>query len=192
MSFFSVFTFDQERRIGDTAFQAPVNALNAKISSLREQLGYQMSHDAMSVLEGSELSHVSVSSPSTSANGCPESIRFGSRALPFPAEPEYSSYLDIIFEDINVCHPCINEADFRSKSQRLLATRRVDLPDACFLALNYILFACADILTNLNPVQGKPQLPGWRWFLASDELMARRKISGRGDLGLIQFLVYEV
>jgi hypothetical protein len=58
--------------------------------------------------------------------------------------------------------------------------------------LNYVLFACTDILVQVSPFQEKSTLPGWRWYRAADDLMQKRRISGRGDLSLAQFLVYEV
>lgn len=120
------------------------------------------------------------------------SVRIGKRSLPFPSQEEYARYLDFIFEDINACHPCLNENDFRSKCGALLTTRTMEPRDACLLATNYILFACADILTHVGPIEKNKPLPGWQWYAAADELMGKRKTSGRADLSLIQFLVYEV
>ena len=136
---------------------------------------------------------ISHSSPTESSSSKSlENIRCGPRHLPFPSKAEYVQYLDFFFNDINPCHPCLNEADFRSRCQSLLTTRIIDPSDVRILALNYILFACTDILVHVSPVQERGRLPGWRWYLAADELMQKRKISGRGDLSLAQFLVYEV
>ncbi len=107
-------------------------------------------------------------------------IRFGSKTLPFPTQTEYLRYLDFIFNDINASHPCLNEADFHSKCQKIVTTRAVGPLDACLLATNYILFACTDILTDVSPIQTKIKLPGWHWYLAADDLMGKRKINGRG------------
>ncbi|OAQ87710.1 hypothetical protein VFPBJ_01750 [Purpureocillium lilacinum] len=180
---------------GDTAFQAPLNAFNANLASIREKLGYQESASPRSHEEEMRsASHraISHSSPTESSSSKSlENIRCGPRHLPFPSKAEYVQYLDFFFNDINPCHPCLNEADFRSRCQSLLTTRTIDPSDVCILALNYILFACTDILVHVSPVQERGRLPGWRWYLAADELMQKRKISGRGDLSLAQFLVYE-
>ncbi len=133
-----------------------------------------------------------MSSTSGSSREPVSSIRVGSRKLSFPTLVEYARYIDFFFEDINPCYSCVNEADFRARSERLFADSSVDPGETCFLALNYIIFACSDVLLDVAPAGRRSRLPGWQWFLASDELMAKRKVSGRGDLSLIQFLLYEV
>ena len=183
---------DRRFDVGETASQAAVDAFNAKLASLRERLGYQDSvspptHEGEPTQLGSQSIHVG--SRSTEAL---TTMRFGSRELPFPAPAEYARYRDFFFDDINACHPCLNETDFNARCRRFLATGIADPPDACLLGLNYILFAYTDILTDISPVQERGRLPGWRWYHAADELMRKRKLSGRGDLALLQYLVYEV
>lgn len=177
---------------GDTAFKAPVNAFNANLAPLRERLGHQESispsnHDKRSP----HLSSHSTVAESGSAEPL-ITVRFGSHYLPFPGPAEYLRYRTFFFDDINPCHPCVNEADFNAKCQKLLVTGVINSADACTLALNYIIFACTDILRDTSPAQEKSRLPGWRWYHAADELMRMRKLSGRGDLTLVQYLVYEV
>lgn len=172
-----------------------MDAFNANLASLREQLGYRDAVDTPpSSWQGADVRLGSTSAPTTSSTDSAAIgfIQFGSRTLPFPTRPEYVRYLDFILDDINACHPCLNEAEFRSKCQPLLENRVARTSDACLLATNYILFACTDILRNVGPVQEKDRLPGWQWYVAADNLMGKRKISGHGDLGLIQFLIYEV
>jgi hypothetical protein len=125
-------------------------------------------------------------------NGEEDTILLGNSKLPFPNATEYTRYLNFIFDDINACHPCLNEADFRSKCEPLITRRTVEPSSGCLVATNYILFACADILRYTGPMSTAASLPGWRWYLAADDIMGKRKINGRGDLSLIQFLVYEV
>ena len=176
---------------GDTAFQAPLDTFNANLAPIRERLGYQDSASSSTHDQGSHVA--SCSSPTESSSSKPlETISCGRRHLPFPDKAEYTRYLDFFFNDINPCHPCLNEADFRHRCRSLLMERTVDSTEVCFLALNYILFACTDILVHVSPTQERGRLPGWRWYLAADELMQKRKISGRGDFSLAQFLVYEV
>lgn len=119
-------------------------------------------------------------------------IRVGSSKLPFPNPTEYTAYIEFFFDDINPCHPCANEADFRRRSEKLCAGSSVDNSEVCFLALNYIIFACADVLLGISTSGKQRAPPGWQWYLAANELVGGRKVSGRGDFSLVQFLVYEV
>jgi len=184
-------THDARSFRGDTAFNVPVDVFNANLAPLREQLGCQ---------DVSFPSRQNVSSPSTPhalslhsiGRHQEDTIFLGHRRLPFPSPADYMRYLDFIFDDINACHPCLNEAEFRSKCEPLITRRSVGPSESCLLAINYILFACADILRYTGPMSLATCLPGWRWYLAADDIMGNRKINGRGDLSLIQFLVYEV
>lgn len=118
-------------------------------------------------------------------------IRIGSRTLPFPSPHEYRRYLDFFFNDINACHPCINEGDFRVRSEKMLANQQLQRNESCFLALHYIVFACCDILQDFTPPEETRYSPGWMWYNAADELVGRTKFNGQGDLSLIQFLIFE-
>ncbi|KAI0098728.1 fungal-specific transcription factor domain-containing protein [Nemania sp. FL0031] len=177
---------------GDTAFQAPVDAFNVQLASLREQLGHPTSSQSSS--QEINRSHTHRDSTSTVTNQNEDSleiVRLGGKSLPFPSDAKYSHYLGFVFRDINASHPCLNGGDFRLRSRRLISTRTLEPSDACFLATNYILFACTDILTDISLVQNQNRPPGWHWYLAADNLMCHRKLSGRGGLDLIQFLVFE-
>ena len=180
---------------GSTDFQAPVDAFNADVASLREQLGYQESTPRTSWQhDGSDAPLGSTSSRTVSSiESLPRSsIQFGGKSVPFPSQAEYIRYLDFVFEDINACHPCLNEHDFRSKCRALQTTRILESSDTCLLATNYILFACTDILTDFGSNRESAPQRGWQWYVMADELMAKRKITGRGDVSLVQFLVFEV
>jgi hypothetical protein len=135
---------------------------------------------------------VPIASSSGSSREPASTIRVGARSLPFPSRVEYAKYIDFFFEDINPCHSVINESEFRIRSNKLLAIESVGRSDVCFLALNYIIFASSDLLVDTTPATEKSRLPGCQWFLAANELVGKRKISGRGDLSLIQFLMFEV
>ncbi|KAI1121210.1 fungal-specific transcription factor domain-containing protein [Nemania abortiva] len=177
---------------GDTAFQAPVNAFNVQLASLREQLTRPTS--SPSSHQERDGGHTNRDSTPTVTDQGADSLKvicLGGKSLPFPAQAQYSRYLDFIFKDINASHPCLNQGDFRSRSDKLTSTRILESSDACFLATNYILFACTDILTDVSLVQNQTRLPGWQWYLAADEIMCRRKLSGRDGLDLLQFLVFE-
>lgn len=182
------------KRLGDSTFQAPLNTFNANIESMRAQLGIPLQRSDHNT--SSPTSHVlrdaSIHSPSSSTSEATRTVNVGGRLFQFPRAPEYTAYLDFFFNDINPCHSCVNEADFRNKSEKMLSTSSIRRDDICFLALNYIIFACADILRDMTADKGRTRLPGWVWFLAADALVGRRKISGKGDLTLIQFLIYEV
>lgn len=186
---------DQERENdyqGETAFQAPIHAFNANIEPMRAQLGLP-SHESptSSYLPTHRRGDGTVHSPSPIVHDSAKSIRVGSRTLPFPNTQDYGEYLAFFFDDINPCHCCVNEADFRHRSKELLSERSVGREEVCFLALNYIIFACADILRHSSSANAEENLPGWQWFLVADGLVGKRKVSGRGDISLLQFLVYE-
>jgi hypothetical protein len=133
---------------------------------------------------------LSISSPSGSE--LTASIRIGSKTLAFPNTSDYQKYVNLLFTDVNPYNPCVNEGEFRARGEQMLVSRVIHPSEVSFLALNYILFACVDILFDVTPpgVNSKP--PGWHWFQIADELVGKRKLSGRGDLGLIQFLLWEV
>lgn len=73
----------------------------------------------------------------------------------------------------------------------MVTSSYLDRRDSCFLALHYIIFAVADMLVDISAPEDRPRTPGWKWWLAADELVGKQKISGRGDLSLVQFLVFE-
>lgn len=173
---------------GDTAFQAPVTAFNDSLNPVRAQIG--IFETASAGLDTEVCADRSSASHAVSARNC---IFVGTSPVLFPGSAEYETYLHFFFADINPCHSCVNEADFRSKADRILASGRVGRDDTCFLALNYIIFACADILQDVAPaaVSNAENLPGWQWFQLADDLVGRRKVGGPGDTSLVQFLVYE-
>lgn len=161
---------------------------------IRDQLGFNGEHDGGTTTSVSTRptngQFETVVSPTTDASSSSK-IRIGSRTLPFPAPNAYRSYLDFFFQDINACHPCINEADFRSRSDKLISSNRLDPRESLFLALHYIMFACADVLIDFARPEDMRPCPGWNWYQAADELIGRTKFSGQGDLSLIQFLILE-
>jgi len=179
--------------VGDTTFEAPLSALNANLESVKAQLGLQDSTRTarLSVSSQHESPDQQITSPSIALSEPVRGLRVGSRFLPFPSPRDYSEYIDFFFEDINPCHSCVNEAAFRQSNKKLRRCIFARGDDICFLALNYIIFACADILRNVEPVQQPLPCPGWNWFLAADSLLGKRKLSGQADLCLIQFLIYE-
>jgi hypothetical protein len=168
--------------------------LNANLASIKRQLNLasSVSNHSTSPASARGTQDIPVSSPTGSAREPASTIRVGVRSLPFPSRVEYVKYIDFFFEDINPCHSVVNESEFRMRSSKLLASESVERSDVCFLALNYIIFASSDLLLDITPATEKKRMPGWQWFLAADELVGKRKISGRGDLSLIQFLMFEV
>ncbi|KAH8816078.1 fungal-specific transcription factor domain-containing protein [Xylogone sp. PMI_703] len=176
---------------GDTSFQAPIEEFNANLAPVKLQLGISNQRSSSSPKSSDEMRNASATSPSGSTSDPLSSIRVGRSNMPFPNQTEYATYIEFFFDDINPCHPCTNEADFRRRSERLLASSSVDPSEVCFLALNYIVFACADVLLGVSTTTKHSTPPGWHWFLAANDLVGKRKVSGQGDLSLIQFLVYE-
>jgi hypothetical protein len=118
-------------------------------------------------------------------------VQLGFRKLPYPSPADYQQYLASFFTDIHLSHPCIDEPEFRNRSEHMLASAVVPLQDREYLALNYTIFACCDILLNVAPIDtGKPK--GWRWIEMADELVDKRLLlSGSGDLTLMQCVLFQ-
>jgi hypothetical protein len=148
---------------------------------------------ASSKLASPERTRHSMSAMSLS-NGAdsPATIRVGSSSFPFPHPADYQRYIDFLFTDLSAYYPCINEAEFRIRSEQMLATQAIHSSDVCFLALHYIAFACSDIAVDAFPVSVGGSPPGWHWFQAANDLVGQRELSGRGDLSLIQYLIIKV
>lgn len=168
--------------------------MNVNLASIKDQLNLPKSSSTHSrpLISETGVRYIPTISLPRPIKEPASTIRVGARDLPFPGEIQYAKYIDFFFEDINPCHSVVNEPEFRTRSKRLLAAKSVDVSDICFLSLNYIIFASADLLVEMTPAMEKSRLPGWQWFLVANELVGKRKISGRGDLSLIQFLMFEV
>lgn len=170
--------------IGDTGFQAPIDTFNANLAPVRLQLG---------ISEASTPATVAISNAAPSPLGMSSHVRIEGRKHPFPSQGEYDSYLKFFFDDINPCHLCVNEADFRIRSERLVTSLRGGGRfDRVLLALHYIMFSLGDILRDVSPPGSVRRLPGWKWYLAAEALVGKRKSCGRANLTLIQFLIFEV
>jgi hypothetical protein len=170
---------------GDTALHPPIEAFSANLAAVRQQLGFPPESP-----ESRTRQSISAVSPSSSTEST-STIRLGSRNLPFPNQNDYQKYVDYFFSSITPYYPCVNEAEFRVRSESMLATRVINASDISFLALNYIIFSCADILVDTTNPGTVTKPPGWQWFETADQLVGKRKVSGRGDLSLIQFLIWE-
>ena len=178
-------------REGDTSFKSPIDELNASLAQVKQQLGFSTRQAGTSDSPASTRASHRPSEAilpslrrehSSGSSGCIE-IRMGSQTLPFPSPQQYHNYLDFFFDDINACHPCVNEADFRTRSEKLISSPHLDRRESCFLALHYIIFACADVLQDVSPPEEARHSPGWNWYWAADELVGRSKFNGQGDLG---------
>jgi hypothetical protein len=170
---------------GDTALHPPIEAFSANLAAVRQQLGFPLESPELRTRQS-----ISAVSPSSSTEST-SSIRVGSRNLPFPNQNDYQKYVDYFFSSITPYYPCVNEAEFRARSESMLATRVINASDVSFLALNYIIFSCADIMVDTTNPGATTKPPGWQWFQTADQLVGKRKVSGRGDLSLIQFLIWE-
>ncbi|PSN75475.1 hypothetical protein BS50DRAFT_671616 [Corynespora cassiicola Philippines] len=175
---------DEAMSVSESLYHAPLEPFNPQLASQRPSLSFP--RDSPERIRHS----MSATSPSSSADSV-ATIRVGPRSLAFPSPVDYAKYIDFYFADINPTHPCINEADFRARSERVLGARSIHPTDVCFLALNYIVFAVSDILVDATPPGVNSRPPGWQWFQLADELVGKRQLSGRSDLSLIQFLIWE-
>ena len=143
--------------------------------------------------EPSDSGNSALPGPGPAFNGePPHLIQVGNKKLPYPSPADYQQYLASFFTDIHLSHPCIDESEFRGRSEHMLASTTIPLQDHQFLALNYSIFACCDILLNVAPIDtGKPK--GWRWLELADDLVDKRSLlNGSGDLTLIQCVLFQV
>jgi hypothetical protein len=134
---------------------------------------------------------ISVLSPSSGADS-PATVRVGAKSYAFPNPTHVQKYVDIFFSDVASYYPCVNEADFRIRSEKLLAARAIYAGDICLLALNFLVFACSDIVVAASSSLGNNRPAGWQWYQQAEELISRRDIYGQGDLSLIQVLIIKV
>ena len=140
--------------------------------------------------ERPRLSASMASPPSPSQS--PISIRVGSKTFAFPPPLSHQKAIDFFFADLSAYYPCVNEADFRLKSDRMLATPSLPPTDACFLALSYIIFACVDMALDTTVSQAEAKPAGWAWFQAADDLVGSKAIVGQGHLTMMQYLILKV
>lgn len=126
------------------------------------------------------------------STGAPITIRLGHRNLPFPSSVEYNRYMENFFGDIHLRYPCVEDSDFREVGARILATSVVQPEDTYSLALNYVVFACCDVLLKTLPrAPGGPH--GWSWYQVADDLLDKTALlTGPGGLALIQVLLFQV
>lgn len=119
-------------------------------------------------------------------------VRVGNRSLVFPDPIICRSYIDTFFREFHIYYPCVDEQRFRSRSQRMLARPEVHPDYACFLALNYIMFALHAISNEPTAPDLEIKPPGWHWLQLADEVVGKRQLVGHGDISLAQFLLFKV
>lgn len=163
--------------------------LNTRLVPLKSQYGLQDDRAATVQDSGRETEHP------YGPNKVPAVVPFrpwlASRQLSFPSDSDCEQYLAFFFDDINACHPVVNEADFRTKSAQMVSSFRLSQRTKYLLALHYIIFACADVLLHVSRDKDPSQRPGRRWYRAASELVENLKSSGHGDISLVQYLVLE-
>ncbi|KAJ4376348.1 hypothetical protein N0V83_001631 [Neocucurbitaria cava] len=125
------------------------------------------------------------------STGAPVTIRLGHRTLPFPPFVEYNKYVNHFFGDTHLRYPCIEESEFRAFGARILATSVVQPDDTYSLTLNYVVFACCDVLMKTLPqAPGGPH--GWSWYQIADGLLDKTALlTGTGGLALVQVLLFQ-
>ena len=171
---------------GDTALHPPIEAFSANLAAVRQQLGFPPESPESRIRQS-----ISAASPSNSAEPM-YTIRVGPRNFAFPSPGDYQKYIDFFFSSMTPYYPCVNETEFRMLGESVLATRVVNAAEISFLALNYIIFSCADIMVDTTSLGAITKPAGWQWYQLADQLVGKRKVSGQGDLVLIQFLIWEV
>ncbi|PVH93970.1 hypothetical protein DM02DRAFT_618919 [Periconia macrospinosa] len=132
----------------------------------------------------------SMASP-ISGTESPVTIRVGSKSFAFPAPADHQKAVDFFFSDLSAYHPCINEAEFRLRSDKMLSSPALQQNDIYFLALSYMVFACAEIAVETTASRATLKPAGWPWFQAADELVDKKVAVGQGDLTMIQYLIFK-
>lgn len=212
---------DDERRVSDaSALGLSMEARMARIESMMEALLQEramyitppagLRHDdngsdiAMSMSMGDSvnpalpfLDHPPQDAPLQSAidpllGTDTATVRLATHSLRFPGRAIYESYITAFFNEFHSYYPCVDEQRFRSRSQRILAVPEVHPDDACFLALNYIIFALHAVSNNTVAPDRQSKPPGWHWLQHADEIVGKRDLIGHGDLSLAQFLLFKV
>lgn len=175
-------SIEREDNASDAAFAMPaLDPIHPALASMGLQPSFALASPDM-------MRQVT---PTTTA---PSTVCIAGRTLTFPISHDYHSYLQTFFAHLHPFHPCIDEAQFRNRSEQMLANPNLQHTDSCFLALHYIIFACCDILVHVTPSASNSTtaIPGWQWFQIADELAGKRCLAGRGDWSLLQFLLFQV
>ncbi|KAF2870375.1 fungal-specific transcription factor domain-containing protein [Massariosphaeria phaeospora] len=167
----------------DGALHVPVDMFHANLSSSKNHFSFP--HESPDHARPS----LSAASPLNSAEL--HTLQLDEQTLPFPSPLEYQKYVDFFFANINPYTPCVNEAEYRARNERMLLASVVHASEASFLALNYIMFACSDFLADMAPPDTQSKPPGWQWLELADEIIGKRTVRGQGDLCLLQCLIYE-
>ncbi|KAF2732549.1 hypothetical protein EJ04DRAFT_513823 [Polyplosphaeria fusca] len=165
-----------------------LEAFNPSAGPARQPLGFAPDAAFMDPFARPSLA---AAAPTRSAEN-DTSIRVGTHVFPFPGPAEYEKYLDFYFLDINPHFPCVNEAEFRIRSGKMLASSAANGNDVAFLALHYAIFALTDLSSMTTPSALSSQPLGWRWIDMANNIVDKRQITGHGDMTLLQFLTNEV
>lgn len=177
---------------GESIFDARLETLGAAAAASRQQFGFQQDFP-----EARTRHSISDGTLSSQSKTIP--VRIGSKELSFPADSDYQKYISYFFADLNPYLPCVNEAQFRSQSEYMLASDDIPQSHLSSLALNYIIFACVDVMTDPTPTrtgidlpEANAKPPGWQWIEVADELIGQRAMDSRGDVRLVQILIWKV
>lgn len=125
-------------------------------------------------------------------------VRAGTRMLPFPEPARYQQYVAHFFADVHPRHPCVYEAEFVARAQRVVTDGATVTSDVHFLAFCYVVFAYCDAIVETTGqipsggnANGKP--PGWQWFLLADSLIDEKLLLNVwDDLITIQLFLHKV
>jgi hypothetical protein len=168
----------------ETAFSMPIlDPIHPALDQIAQQSPDQMQH--------SVLADTTAISSDASAF-----VRAGSQNVPFPDPERYQQYVTLFFGIIHPRRPCVDEADFNARTQRVVTDGTTDPSDLHFLALCYVVFACCDaVVAERAPgTAGDDDKPlGWQWFQLADSIIDKRTLlGGSDDLTLIQYLLFQV
>jgi hypothetical protein len=136
----------------ETNFSMPIlDPIHPALDQMTQQLPEQMQHSLLA-------ESASVDSDASAF------ARAGNQNVPFPESIRYPGYVLSFFSDVYFRLPCVDEADFTARKQRIITDRAIDLSDIHFLALCYAVFACCDLMKDEVPPTATDgsDPPGWR------------------------------
>jgi hypothetical protein len=124
-----------------------------------------------------QMQHTLLAEDAAFASDASSFVRAGNQNLPFPDSARYQQYVSQFFIDLFPRHPCIDQADFASRTQRIITDGATETSDIYFLALCYAIFACCDAVPQMHDAaaSSNDKPPGWHWYQLADSLVDAKK-----------------
>jgi hypothetical protein len=167
----------------DMAFSMPIlDPIHPALDQMTQQSPDPMQHSLLAEGAGGD--------PDASAF-----VRAGTQNVPFPDAVKYEGYVAYFFDHVHIRLPCVDEADFSARKERIVTDGAIDPSDIHFLQLCYVAFACCDFMKGEVPPTETDDSdpPGWRWLQVADHIADQESLRhGSNDVTLIQYLLFKV